>query len=97
MTTLKDFAKGYEPQQMKNIADLEVVRTDIEIKEENRKDKDNNEYHVMYIIENGEEYRVPPSVVNQLKGLLEEKPELKVVKVVKTGTGLGTSYQVIPL
>jgi len=94
---IKAFAKDYEPQQMKNIADLEVVRTDIEIKEEVRKDQSNEDYKVMYVVVEGVEHRVPSSVVTQLKACLEAKPELATFKVTKTGSGLGTSYQVIPL
>jgi len=94
---IKTFAKGYEPQQMKNVADLEVVRIDQEIKEETRKDQNNDEYHVMFIAKDGEEYRVPPSVITQLKAVIEAKPNITSFKVTKTGTGMGTSYQVIPL
>ncbi|KKL70192.1 hypothetical protein LCGC14_2107400 [marine sediment metagenome] len=51
----------------------------------------------MFIVKDGDEYRVPASVVTQLKGIIEAKPDLATFKVVKSGTGLGTSYQVIPL
>lgn len=97
MTTLKDFAKDFEPQQMKNIAELEIVKIDVEIKSETRKDTNNEEYSVMFIIKDKEEYRVPASVVTQLKNILEEKPDLVSFKVVRTGKGMGTKYQVIPL
>jgi len=91
------FAKEFEPQQMKNIADLEIVRADIEIHEEVRKNQDEEEYKVIFIIVEGEEYRVPPSVITQLKTLIEEKPDLKTFKVKKSGQGMGTKYQVIAL
>ena len=94
---IKTFAKSYEPQQMKNIADLEVVRTDIEIKEETRKDQSNEDYNVMFVVVEGIEHRVPSSVITQLKAILEAKPDLATFKVTKTGSGLGTSYQVISL
>lgn len=97
MATLKEFAKEFTPQAMKNIADLEIVRTDEEIKSEIRKDQNNEDYKVMFIVKDGDEYRVPASVVTQLKGIIEAKPDLATFKVVKSGTGLGTSYQVIPL
>ena len=94
---IKQFAKEFEPQQMKNIADLEIVRADIEIHEEVRKNQDEEEYKVIFIIVEGEEYRVPPSVITQLKTLIEEKPDLKTFKVKKSGQGMGTKYQVIAL
>jgi hypothetical protein len=94
---IKTFAKEFVPQQMKNIADLELVRADTEIHKETRKDQNNEDYNVIFIVKEGEEYRVPPSVVTQLKTLLEAKPDLSAFKVLKTGTGMGTKYQVIPL
>lgn len=97
MVSIKDFAKAYEPQQMKNIAELDIVKADIEIKKETRKDQNNEEYQVMFIIKDGEEYRVPPSVVTQLKAVVEAKPDLETFKVTRTGQGMGTKYQVISL
>jgi hypothetical protein len=97
MTTLKDFAKAYEPRQMGNIADLKIVSTSVEIKTETRKDKDNEEYVVSFIVVDGLEYRVPMSIIEQLKAILQDKPELKTFRVNKTGTGMGTKYQVIAL
>jgi len=97
MVSIKDFAKAYEPQQMKNIAELETVDANIEIKKETRKDQSNEEYQVMFIVVNGEEYRVPPSVVTQLKAVVEAKPNLASFKVTRTGQGMGTKYQVISL
>jgi predicted nucleic acid-binding protein len=97
MQTLKDFAKDFVPTQMKNVADLEMVKTEIEIHEEVRKNRDNEDYKVMFVVVEGDEYRVPQSVVEQLRTLLESKPDLKMFKVIKTGQGMGTKYQVIPL
>jgi len=47
---------------------------------------------------NGENYRVPMSVVQQLKVILEDNPNLKKFKVKRSGsTKDDTRYQVIPL
>lgn len=97
MASLKDFAKAYEPKQMKNIADLKVVNTDVEIHTEVRKDKDNQDYTVSFITIGSEDYRVVMSVIEQLKAILESKPNLKTFRVNKTGTGMATKYQVIAL
>ena len=99
MPTIKEAAQKYEPKRMKNVADLEVVRTDIDIIEnEERDDTEGKTYTVSYFIKDGEEYRVPATVLEQLKKILEEKPELKTFKVSKTGEGKhGTKYQVISL
>jgi len=100
MTNLTEAAKAYVPTATKNIADLEVVRTDAEIKddsfdmEEDGKTKTIN----MKVIEvNGEKYRVPVSVLKNLKAILEAKPGLKTFQVKKTGQGMNTDYTVIPL
>jgi len=97
MVTLKDFAKEFEPQQMKNIADLEIVKLDTEIKQETRQDQNNEDYHVIYMVIDGIEYRIPPSVVAQIKTLQESKENITSIKVIRTGKGMGTKYQVIPL
>ena len=94
---IKDFAKAYEPQRMGNIADLEKVETKTEIKSETRKDQSGEEYHVMFVLVEGKEYRVPASVVEQLKTILAELPDLQYFKVNKTGQDKATKYQVIPL
>ena len=90
-------ALDYEPQQTKNIADLDVVGVDAEIVEKTYKDTDNNSFTLKVIIVDGEDYRVPVSVLKALKTILEDKPSIKHFKVKKTGEGLKTEYVVIPL
>ena len=97
MTNLRDTAKAYEPQKTKNIADLEAVSLDVVIEDRKAKDKDGKEfsYHVALVL--GEEYRIPSSVLNDIKSIIQAKPTLKTVKVIKKGSGMNTSYTVIPL
>lgn len=97
MVSISQYAKEYSPQQMKNISELEVVNTDADIKQEVRKNIEGEEYTVRFIVINGDEYRIPSSVIEQLKMFLESKPSLKTFKVKKTGQGMATKYQVIPL
>ena len=97
MASLKDTAQDYKPTQIKNIADLEVVSLTTEIKKETRKRADGEEYTISFIVLNGEEYRVPNTVLEQLQTMLKEKPNMKVFKVSKKGEGLNTTYTVIPL
>ncbi len=98
MGTIKDSAQKYEPKRMKNIADLEVVRVDTAfIENEKRKDQNGENYTVSYFIQDDEEYRTPGSVLEQLKSIIESRPELKTFKVKKTGEGKQTKYQVIAL
>jgi len=97
MVTISQFATAFEQSKMKNIADLDIVKTDLEITDETRQDSDNREYNVKFLTINNVEYRVPPSVLEQLKAVLESKPALKTFQVKKTGEGLATKYQVIPI
>ena len=97
MVKLKDFAEQYEPKKTKNIAELEVVRTDIDIREEVFKEGTEDEFSVNVSTINGEDYRIPDSVIASLKEILQEKPGLKAFKVRKSGSGMNTKYTVIPL
>lgn len=97
MGSLKEEAKAYEPPQTKNIADLEVVPVSAEVFEREYTDKDKNKFTVSVIVVDGEDYRVPVSVLKSLKAIIEERPEVKAIKVKKTGEGLKTEYTVIPL
>lgn len=94
---LNDFAKAYEPQKTHNIAELPAVSTDIEISQETRQNAEGEDYNLIYTVIENEEYRIPTSVLMQLKTLLEAKPDLKQFKVARSGKGMLTKYQVIPL
>jgi|TARA_R100000750_G_scaffold54814_1_gene40647 hypothetical protein len=93
MGNLKDEAKIHEARaKIKNISDLQSVETDLAVFEET-----NVEYPYKYIELNNERYRVPASVLASLKVILEENPNLKKIKVKKSGEGMNTEYTVIPL
>jgi hypothetical protein len=97
MTSLRDSAKAYVPAQTKNIAELEAVSLDAPITEKTGTSKEGTpfSFHVATIL--GEEYRVPSSVLNDIKTIMTAKPTLKSVRVIKKGQGMNTSYTVIPL
>tara|TARA_R110002111_G_C5998109_1_gene372760 strand:- start:2218 stop:2538 length:321 start_codon:yes stop_codon:yes gene_type:complete len=102
MTTLREQAEAYEPPQTLNIADLASVPIDeVEIiKKEGTKKNDNDEeekftYQVFVI--DDKEYRVPNTVLEQIQTIVKLKPEVKHVKVNKTGSGLATRYKVEPV
>lgn len=97
MGSLRETAKAYEPQTTHNIAELEAVSLDVKIEERKGKDKDGKEfsYNVALILE--EEYRVPATVLKDIKAIMTAKPTLKTVKVIKKGEGMKTQYTVIPL
>ena len=97
MTTLAEFAKTYETPKTKNIADLKEVDTQLQLSDRTGKDENGNEFKFKVIVVNGEEFRVPGSVIGSLKAILEKKPTLKKFSVSKQGTGMNTKYTVIPL
>ena len=76
------------------IVDLETQDDEFEVQDDDGKTKIVKQKVVNI---DGIMYRVPNSVLNQLKILLEDNPELKFFKVKKSGQGLNTDYTVIPL
>lgn len=97
MSTLREGAKAYEPTKTKNVADLEAVSLDSQFEERTAKDKDGKEYTYSVVVVLGQDYRVPDSVLKDIKAIMDAKPTLKTVKVIKKGTGMSTAYTVIPL
>jgi hypothetical protein len=98
MATLNEFAKTYEPNTTKNIADLKEVDVNLPLEDRSGIDSKGVEFKYRVIIVNKEEYRVPNSVIANLKAILQKKPTLKKFSVAKTGTKKDdTKYTVIPL
>lgn len=102
MSKLGEVAKDYKNSRTKNIADLPEVSVDLEIMDDQFEttDKKTNQPKVVrqkIVTIDGENYRVPIAVLQQLKVLLEDNPGLKKFKVKKSGTDLETRYQVIPI
>lgn len=104
MAKINEFAQGYEPiAKTKNIAELSEVSTDVEIMDDDYEftDKATKELKTIkqkVITVNNENYRVPLTVIQQLKVILEDNPKLKKFKVKKSGsTKDDTRYQVIPI
>jgi len=104
MATLTETAKEYTPKQTLNIADLEEVSVDLETLddefevEETKDGQTTTKVVKQKVIEvEGKRYRVPNSVLNQLKVLIEDNPSMKKFKVKKSGQGLNTEYIVIPI
>lgn len=95
--TLKDTALAYESKSVGNIADLSKVSTDLKVEDREGTNEDGKVFNYKVIIIEGQEYRVPASVLKNLKAILEDSPNLKNFKVKKTGQGMATEYTVIPL
>lgn len=97
MAKLKDEAKAYESTSVGNIADLPKVSTELEVEEREGTNEEGKKFTYKIITIDGQDYRVPASVLKSLKAILEENPNLKAFKVKKTGVGMSTEYTVIPL
>lgn len=97
MSNLRDSAKNFVPKTTKNIAELEVVSLDYPIQEREGVNNDGKTFEYKVVIVGEEEYRIPNSVLADIKSILSAKPNLKTVKVIKKGAGLATQYSVIPL
>ena len=99
---LKETAQAYEPKKTLNIADLDRVdltwpvegRSGVAVKQ----DAEGNDYEESYsfqvMVVNEIEYRVPNSVLEEIKKMIELVPELQFVNVEKTGSGWTTKYSV---
>jgi hypothetical protein len=97
MAKLFESAKNYEPPKTRNIADLKLVDVNLELEDREGLDENKKPFKYKVIIVEGEEYRVPGSVLGSLKAILEKNPNLKQFSVSKQGTGMNTRYTVIPM
>lgn len=96
--TIRTAAKTFVPKTAHNITELKSVDVDLLLQLEAGTNKETNEpYEYNFVEVNGEKYRVPDSVLNNLKAILEKKPTLKTFCVSKAGEGRLTKYTVIPL
>lgn len=96
MATLRDAAENYEAPSTLNIADLDIIPIDCPIEEKVFKEGTEDEFKINVAKYKGEDYRVPNSVLDTIKTLLKEMPEINYVKVIKEGTGMNTKYKVVP-
>jgi hypothetical protein len=94
MGTLKEEAQAYEPKQTLNIADLDVVPLDLKLENGEGTDDEGKTFKYKYTELNGKQYRVPSSVIGEIKKILKLKPEVQKIKVSKHGSGLSTRYEV---
>jgi hypothetical protein len=95
--TIREESEEYESKETKNISDLKKVFTEAPIEKREYTDKNGDQFEINIIEVDGEEYRVPNSVLKQLKTIIKEKPDMTVFRVAKSGNGMKTQYQVIPM
>jgi hypothetical protein len=94
MSSLKEEASAYEQKRTLNIVDLDKVDLSYPVEDRTGTDKEGKAFNYKVIVINSQEYRVPNTVLEEIKKILKLKPETKFVKVTKKGTGLNTSYAV---
>jgi len=102
MATLGEAADNHQPSsKTMNIADLEKVSLGIEVVEDTFEFEKNGETKTVIqdvIVIDEVKYRVPKTVLQQVKILKADNPALKFFKVKKSGTTKDdTRYLVIPL
>jgi hypothetical protein len=98
MPTLSEFAGTYSSEATKNISDLKEVSTSLNLEDREGKDKDGNTFKYKVVVVDGIDYRVPSSVIGNLKAILEKKPSMTKFSVARQGkTKDDTKYTVIPL
>lgn len=95
MGTFKDESKNYKPQELKNICDLEIINIEeLALFEEEKIDNEGKTYKYKYFLQNGIKYRTPYKVLEEVQKMLKLKPDLKTIRVTKTGEGKKTKYNV---
>lgn len=95
--SIRILAKNYIPKTAKNITELKIVDVDAALLTETGTNNEGEEFTYNYIEVNGDKYRIPDSVLSNLKAILDKKPSLKTFSVSKMGEGINTKYTVIPL
>ncbi len=101
MAKLGEYAKEHvSATATKNITDLPEVSVDLELVDDSfefEKDGETKTVNQKVVVVEDEKFKVPTSVINQLKVLLEDNPTMKKFKVKSSGSGMDKRYQVIPL
>ena len=95
--SLRDAAKEYEPMETVNISVLGSVSTEMLIEDRTGTNSEGKEFKYKVTVIDGKEYRVPLTVLKELKAHLEARETMTKFKVSKKGEGMNTEYTVIPL
>ncbi len=97
MTNIRESAKAFMPKTTKNVADLDRLDLELPVEHRTGTDKEGRSFEYDVVVKDGEDYRIPASVLNSIKTILEAKPSQKTVRVVKKGTGMNTEYTVVQM
>lgn len=95
---MANFATLAEQQQdsieLLNISDAGELSIDMDIKDMTFAEGTDKEFSAYVVEKEGKYYRVPKSVLYQVKALMHDDKKFKSFKVIKTGSGMKTQYTV---
>lgn len=94
MTTFKQAALDFIPDDMLHICDLPEFSVNLEVFTIEKTNQDGKKYKQNYTELNGRKYQIPNKVLELVQNALKLRPELTRFKASKTGSGLGTKYKV---
>ena len=98
MGSIGEESDNYVPQTTESLTELDKVSVNLEIEERGPFMNDKKEeFMTKVVVVDEKEYRVPLTVLRDLKEIRKEKPDLEFFKVTSNGTGLKTRYTVIAL
>lgn len=99
MAKISEMAALAQEKKVKNISELPSFSTkSLDMETATRQRQDGEEYEVNITVVDGVEYRIPHTVLMQIKTLQENNPKIDYVKVVRKGQGKeGTTYTVVPV
>ena len=92
--TLKENAQEYTPKRTLNVTDLDKVDLSTPLEDRKGTNAEGKDYDYQVMVIEGKEYRVPATVLEEIKKILKIKPDAKFIKATSTGSGLNTEYSV---
>lgn len=98
MATIKESAQNAEFNELEfgNVSTLKELNIDTPIETRQFQRTDGSTFEITGFEMDKVFYRVPKSVLLDIKALLAEIPDLQFVKVTKSGSGMQTRYIVRP-
>ena len=97
MASVKEASKDAKTNETLNVADLDRFDINLELHDRVYNKSDGEEFTIQVVEVDGQDYRVPKSVLVQINNLRTNGKEFDFVNVIKSGTGMNTTYQVLPL
>ena len=95
MATLREAAQAYVPPQTLNIADLDKIPIDMELKDGEGKDKEGQAFKYKYAVIDGKQYRVAGSILGGIKAILQKVPTLQFVQVILDASHINVDIEIV--